>query len=206
MRRTITGRAVARLRRRRAPGRAPRSPRRSLLVPLFSLGLALLSGFGLGRWTSPATEPALAPSSAAPQEPAADPEPELSAAETSTLALCPCPRPRRPGPPRLAASVKPIPAAWTDLAMRPDPTSATQRYLSSSAPSFQSCAQQSGAPERVHLELRVSPEGTVEKVRVMNLEPIAVSLATCVEQQALRLKPPGFDGVAAETFALTLVL
>lgn len=204
MRRTITGRAVARLRRRRAPGRAPRSPRRSLILPLLCLGLALLTGFGLGRWTSPATEPAQAASQDALGEPEA--EPELSAAETSTLALCPCPRPRRPGPPRLAASVKPIPAAWTNLATRPDPTSATQRYLSSSAPSFQSCAQQSGAPERVHLELRVSPEGTIEKVRVMNLEPIATGLATCVEQQALRLKPPGFDGVAAETFALTLVL
>ncbi len=203
MRRTITGRAVARL-RRRAPGRAPRSPRRSLILPLLCLGLALLTGFGLGRWTSPATEPAQAASQDALGEPEA--EPELSAAETSTLALCPCPRPRRPGPPRLAASVKPIPAAWTNLATRPDPTSATQRYLSSSAPSFQSCAQQSGAPERVHLELRVSPEGTIEKVRVMNLEPIATGLATCVEQQALRLKPPGFDGVAAETFALTLVL
>lgn len=204
MRRTITGRAVARLRRRRAAGRAPQRAQRSSALPLLGLALALLISFGLGRWTAPQPPPPPAAIEAA-EEPEESPPP-LSATLSSTAALCPCPRPRRPGPPKLAAVPRPIPPAWTQVATRADPTSETQRYLSSSAQRFAGCARGSGAPERVHLEIRVSPEGAVEKVRLMNLDPVPAALASCVEEQALRLTPPGFDGVTSETFALTLVL
>lgn len=204
MRRTITGRAVARLRRRRAAGRVTRGPSQKSALPLLGLALALLGSFGLGRLTAPA--PPATPQ-AEPEVPEESEEPPvLSAASSSTQALCPCPRPRRPGPPKLAKVSRPIPPAWTPLATRADPTSATQRYLGSSAPSFAGCARGSGAPERVHLEIRVSPDGAVENVRLTNLDPVPADLATCVEQQALQLRPPGFDGVASETFGLTLVL
>jgi hypothetical protein len=127
---------------------------------------------------------------------------------TSTAGLCPCPAPR-PAKKKIAkvpiAKKKPE-AVVTPSFDRPDPTKATAAYLKQASKRLAVCAPTGGAKERVHLEVTVQPEGTVEAVEIKNLDPVAPALARCVEQQVRAMSPPGFDATTPQTFGLTVVL
>ncbi|MFO0725041.1 MAG: hypothetical protein U1E65_14775 [Myxococcota bacterium] len=201
MRPRIARRSVSRGIRRRArtlARRAETSPVRTL--GWLALIAALFGAFWLGRASAPA-----APAPEACPEPSLVEAAPLSA--SSTAGLCACPPARRPGikaPPRSPPAS--LPRLATEPAVRADPTAATQHYLKESAPLFQACAQSSGAPVRVQLELSVTPEGKVERVRVANLDPLPAAIVSCVEARASALEPPGFDGAQPEVFGLGLVL
>jgi hypothetical protein len=106
----------------------------------------------------------------------------------------------------LAINRKLTPPVTTPPARDRDPTEATARYLREHAQDLASCAPKAGEEVRVHLEVTVQPQGAIERARITNLEPLPPGVSECVEKRVRALKPAGFDGSKAETFALTVVL
>jgi len=169
------------------------------VVALLSLALGLL----IGRQSAPAPVPdPLAP----PEAPVECPT-VTSATVTSTAGLCPCPPPPRSARlrPTVARVRSPLPPPRSP-APRGDPTLEVVQYLRAEASRFGACAPPAGDALHLHLELTVRPDGSMESVRIANLDPVPPAIASCVEQEARRLSPPPFSSAVAEVFALTLVL
>lgn len=172
--------------------------------------LALLVGALIGVL---ATLALTRPSTTSPPPAAAD-EPLLAATSsasatrvpTSTVGLCPCPPPPRPRLPAVARARRAPPAGTLTPPAAPDPTGEVARYLRGEASRFSPCAPSAGAPVRLHLELSIQPSGALESVRIANIEPVPLAVASCAEAIARGLTPPPFDGTAVEVFSLTLVL
>jgi hypothetical protein len=191
---------------RRAP---PRPRRRSGLRYDRILLLLLLAGgaFYLGRLTSP--KPVFPPvGETEPSEPEPEPEaqPLLAGALTSTTGLCPCPKPRKRGPKKKPIGKRKSDKVVTAPFERPDPTEATAEYLKRAAKRLAACAPAGGKRLRVHLQVTVAPEGTIDAVSITNLDPIDPDVGACVEKEVRTFTPPPFDATEAETFALTAVL
>ncbi len=123
-----------------------------------------------------------------------------TASVAAPCCVCPRPRPKPAGLPK-----KKVPLLSVTLPSR-DPTAETAAYLKEQMKQLADCAPQGGAPLRIHLEVKVSPPGPVEQVRLTNVEPLPSEVAACVERTVKGLTPPPFDGSAAETFALTVLL
>lgn len=184
------------MRRIRRPPRPPPARSSRALPALLLLLMPLV--FWWGR--NSAEQPELP----VPQ-PVACPEPVVA---TSTAGLCPCPAPKKPRAKKvevLPIGKKQTPPSETARLER-DPTEATAKYLRAHVSELSACAPKTGARLRVHLEVQVSPEGAIEKVRITNLEPLPHEIASCVDRTVRALSPPGFDGTSSEVFALTVVL
>lgn len=123
-----------------------------------------------------------------------------TASVTPPCCACPKPRPKPVGLPKKKVPLQPV-----ALPSR-DPTAETAAYLKEQMKRLADCAPQGGAPLRIHLEVKVSPPGPVEQVRLTNVDPLPSEVASCVERTVKGLTPPPFDGSAAETFALTVLL
>lgn len=126
---------------------------------------------------------------------------------TSTAGLCPCPKPRVPKPPtkRAIDGQAPPPVVTPDFD-RPDPTKQTADYLKRASRRLSVCAPAHGARTRVHLEVTVRPDGTIDQVHITNVDPVPGAIATCVDRELHTLTPPGFDATEPQTFGLTVVL
>src|SRR5262245_11847558 len=128
---------------------------------------------------------------ACPEEKTPDCPAVASLANTSTIGMCPCPRPRPAK--TLAIKRKPKPPIDTPPHEGPDPTEATAKYLREHAQDLGQCAPKSGNDVRVHLEVTVMPKGSVERVRITNLDPLPPLVSECITRTVLALSPPGFD-------------
>jgi hypothetical protein len=173
---------------------------------LFAVLLAIPIAFWLGRWSESMESRAGSLSSelaAAPECPEPPPS-AVSAVPTSTIGLCPCPRPKPPV--SLAIKRKNKPPVETPPHEPPDPTAATARYIKEHAQDLAQCAPKSGGELRVHIEVTVMPRGAIERVRITNLDPLPPGVTQCVHRTILALKPPGFDAMRSEIFAITVVL
>lgn len=176
---------------------------------MFVAALMGLGGFLLGRessaWMGGAETTGFVATSTVPQD--SCPKDQVALASqtlTSTIGLCPCPKPRPP--PSLAIKRKPKAPLVTPPFEGPDPTEATAKYLRERAKELGTCAPKSGGEVRVHLEVTVTPKGSVERVAITNVEPVPVPISDCVQRTVLALSPPGFDASKPETFAITVVL
>ncbi len=193
---------------RRPPRRLDRRPRRPppnrgpARWPYLALALLVPLAFYAGRLTVPEpTEPET------PERAEAPPQTECVEVTTSTAGLCPCPKPRPPRPPKkLAIDGKaPDPVVTPDFE-REDPTQATAEYLKRASRRLAVCAPPHGARTRVHLEVTVRPDGTIDQIGITNVDPVPGPIATCVERELRALTPPGFDATEPQTFGLTVVL
>ncbi len=138
--------------------------------------------------------------------------PALTAPATSTTPLnaaacCACPPPKKPRARkkrRLARADRPPKVEPT--APPRDRSSKTAAYLKQQAHGLHRCAPPTGAPVRVLFEVRVTPEGEVQDVKITNLEPVPPAVSRCVLDAMGGLSPPPFDGAEALTFGLSVVL
>jgi hypothetical protein len=94
----------------------------------------------------------------------------------------------------------------TGPAAERDPTAKTAQYLREHARDLSVCAPSGGGSMRIHLEVTVTPDGAIDRINLVNLDPPPEKVAECVRKKVEQLEPPGFDASDAETFALTVVL
>lgn len=181
-----------RKRRLRRP-RGPRPPRPKVSRASrpggwagLSLGLGLGLGFALARGTQ-----------TPPQ--ANEPEPCPAAEATATPSLI------VPRTPSLRGPAAPKPPALSQREASGQRTGAALRALAPEV--LAPCAPARGDEVRLHFELRVLAAGTVESVRIVNVERPPPSVASCARSRLRSVTLPAFHSPQSSLlFALSVVL